>query len=349
MCATDAFSQSDTSRWLAAQDRPSFWGKSFLHPGVDFLLIAGGLSLLLMPLILAVPTLTPADRMVRLIVFLLFNGAHFASSSVRLYTKQGVANEHRFLAYGTPLVGALVVTLSIYRPEELGTHLWALFMTWSPYHYAAQAFGLAVMYCYRSGVRLEPWEKKLIWWVAMVPFVRAFLMAPEAGLEWFVPQTYLTDVPAVATSLSVGRNLLAGAVMILPLILFFRTRIPIISVLLLVSNGMWWLTLSYSDAWFWAAIFHSIQYLGIVMYVHAQDRQRIDQQHAKPGWVYATRFYLASSGLALALFVGWPLLYNQMGFGFEVSYTMVAAAVSIHHFLVDGYIWRSPKRKPAAA
>ena len=36
-------------------------------------------------------------------------------------------------------------------PERLGTQLHSLYLTWSPYHYAAQAYGLAVMYCYRSG------------------------------------------------------------------------------------------------------------------------------------------------------------------------------------------------------
>ena len=39
--------------------------------------------------------------MVALLV--VFNYAHFASSTVRLYTKPGAAASHRFLAYGFPV------------------------------------------------------------------------------------------------------------------------------------------------------------------------------------------------------------------------------------------------------
>ena len=42
-----------------------------------------------------------------------------------------------------PLVSIGVLTAAVLAPGTLGQNLQALYLTWSPYHYAAQAYGLA--------------------------------------------------------------------------------------------------------------------------------------------------------------------------------------------------------------
>ncbi len=49
-----------------------------------------------------------------------------------------------------PMVALGLVTLCMFRADTLGSNLRALYFMCSPYHYAAQTHGLAVMYCYRS-------------------------------------------------------------------------------------------------------------------------------------------------------------------------------------------------------
>ena len=44
--------------------------------------------------------------------------------------------------------------------------------------------------------------------------------------------------------------------------------------------------------------------------------------------------------LGYALFQCWPLFYTTVGFGGVESILMVIAAINVHHFIVDGFIWR---------
>src|SRR5262249_30162845 len=133
-------------------------GRTFLHPAFDVLVIGGGLSLVLTAC-LQTGALSPATAALGLSLPLLIftsNLAHFASSTVRLYTKPDAYESHRFLTMGLPLVTMGVLALAVWQPEAVGRHLQALYLTWSPYHYAAQAYGVAMMYCYRSGCALRP-------------------------------------------------------------------------------------------------------------------------------------------------------------------------------------------------
>ena len=98
-------------------------------------------------------------------------GGWNAASTVRLYTKPGAARSLPFVAIGLPLVTLALLGLCMLSAENLAPQFRAFYLTWSPYHYAAQAYGLAVMYCYRSGCLLGASNKRLLWWVA---FRRAY-------------------------------------------------------------------------------------------------------------------------------------------------------------------------------
>src|SRR5262249_47730947 len=74
----------------AAPARPRLQlGKSFVHPVFDTLVIGGGLSLLMVAFLRLVPgTVGSPDLVATLPLVILFaNSAHFAASTVRLYTK----------------------------------------------------------------------------------------------------------------------------------------------------------------------------------------------------------------------------------------------------------------------
>ena len=89
----------------------------------DFLFIGGGLSLLVIPLVLWMPSLTPTDRRTTLAIYLVFNYAHFAASTVRLYSKPGNRKSFRFLCYSFPFVALAVTTVAILWPQHIGRHL----------------------------------------------------------------------------------------------------------------------------------------------------------------------------------------------------------------------------------
>jgi hypothetical protein len=98
-------------------------GKAFVHPVFD-LLVIGSLASILLTLPLywgGGPTpLARALEMQMPLLVLLSNSAHFAASTMRLYTKPGALRELPFLTMGLPLVTLLVLTGSIVFASQLG-------------------------------------------------------------------------------------------------------------------------------------------------------------------------------------------------------------------------------------
>ncbi len=64
-------------------------GRSFVSPVFDTMLIGGGLSLVVVGILLFVPGGESLANIELTYLLLIGNSAHFASSTVRLYTKPG--------------------------------------------------------------------------------------------------------------------------------------------------------------------------------------------------------------------------------------------------------------------
>ena len=320
-------------------------GRTFLHPLYDYLLIGGLLSLAVLPLVFAGDYSQGWFSAAFPLVLLAANSSHFAASTVRLYTKPGSFESLPFLTQGLPLVCIAVLTLCLLLPEVAGRHLQALYLTWSPFHYAAQTFGLASMYCMRSGRQLLAGERSALRWVCLLPFFYAFLSSVDAGLWWFVPRSAVAGLPGVLELLASVRWVLRVASFAAPLLLFAwlwrrgRKPMPLISLLLLIVNGSWWVLFTYLEAFVMATVFHGIQYLAIVVLFHAKERQSLPTN--RHGTLrHALNFYAMSLALAYALFHLWPRAWQLLGFGVTESVLLVIAIINVHHFIVDAFIWR---------
>ena len=321
-------------------------GRTFGPPWFDYLLIGGGASLLFtVAVVLTRDGTGPVLGHAALPWFLLLvNAAHFAASTVRLYAKPGSVRALPFLTLAFPLVALLVLTVCIAEPARLGRHFQSLYLTWSPYHYAAQAYGLAVMYSYRSGCKLAAADKKLLWWAAMFAFLYNFATAPEVGVSWLLPQS-VRSLGAFAALRAGAGTLLWALAVAAPLGVWLKVRrapsgpMPLIALLTVVANGVWFLVLGPLDAFVWATVFHGVQYLAIATIFHVKDRSGLVGNRHGP--LYHTLwFYGASVLLAYALFNLLPLGFVAAGFGKVESMLMVVAAINVHHFVVDAYIWR---------
>ncbi len=334
-------------------------GRSFVGPGFDLLLIGGGLTFPIAAWLLWDGS--SASALIGLsipVIALLVNQAHFAASTVRLYTKPGAFAALPLLTMALPLVTLVVLSVSVAFAEDVGRHLWALSVTWSPFHYAAQAFGLASMYCYRSGCRLSGGERRALRAVCLLAFFRAFLGGTGAGygLGWLLPAARIVDAPLLLALYQLAIWTLDAAVFLAPLALFAwlarrrraRTGVaaaasepgmPLISLLVILSNGMWFVFFDYYDAFVWATVFHGLQYLAIVSIFHVQDQVRSGS--ARHGRAYhVIWFYAVCVALGYGLFQCWPHAYTLLGFGMVESTLMVIGVINIHHFVVDAFIWR---------
>ena len=128
---------------LKTDQRPiigSVIGRTFVNPFFDYMLIGGGLSLVVVVIVLLNPK---GSRFVGTdtipILILLSNSAHFAASTVRLYTKPGAFKSMPYLTMAFPLVALILLTLCMFQADTLGQQLTSLYVTWSPFHYASQA------------------------------------------------------------------------------------------------------------------------------------------------------------------------------------------------------------------
>lgn len=325
-------------------------GSSFIHPAFDYFFIGGALSLLVVCAVTLYPQLAPFSSAQDFKYFILFsNSAHFASSTVRLYTKPGV-NGHQsfpFLKFVLPLLALAIITLAVFNEGTVGKHFRALYFTWSPYHYAAQAYGLTVMYCYRSGCLLGSTNKKLLWWVAMLPFFYNFTVFPGAGLHWLDFGEWLDNPDVVAVLNQFGSIMPWVAFSTVPLLFWKIWRsesrpMPLIGALMLVTNGAWWFIFPPMKAFVWATIFHGVQYLAIIVIFHVKDQ--MNRPGNRHGMLYhAASFYGASLLLGYILFDWFPRAYMFAGFAAGTSVMMTVAAINIHHFIVDSFIWRLKK------
>ena len=330
-------------------------GRTFVHPAFDYLLIGGGLSLVFAVFVawrgrdawMAGPPAGLVLTSALPILIYVCNMAHFAASTVRLYTREGAFARHPFLTMAFPLVSLGLLATAIAFPERIGAQLNALYFTWSPYHYAAQAYGLAVMYCYRSSLPLGDGDKWLVRAACLPPFVLAFLSFPGAGIEWLVAPATLLDSPALHGTRQALRLVMIVATLAAPpaLVLYFwrsGRALPAISALVILANGIWWTALSYMQAFVWVTVFHGLQYLAIISVFHVNERLK-RPGNRRPWWGHALWFYGHCLVLGYVLFQVLPLGYEAAGFGWAASSTLVVAAINIHHFIVDAYIWRLRK------
>jgi hypothetical protein len=348
----------------AATTRGPLAGRAFVHPAFDYLVIGGGLSLVVIGVLFAPPRLATIgglrqglesmlDSAALPWVVLLCSVTHFSASTVRLYTKPGAVASLPFLTLGFPLVAFGVLTLCVFRAQDLGPSLQALYISWSPYHYAAQAYGLAVMYSYRSGCLLSDRDRRLLRWTSLLPFLYALISTPGAGIHWVLPGAALQ--PGWVQSLLEGtRTALTGLGFAAPLALLLlgwrgvTGRLPLIGPLLLFTNAVWWFVLPAVQAFIWATFFHGIQYLAIVAIFHVRDR-RADPDDRRGTFAHVARFYGACLLLGYGLFNCLPRAYVLAGAGLTESLLLVTAAINLHHFIVDGFIWRLGRQDPNRA
>ena len=329
-------------------------GRVFLNLPFDYLAIGGGLSLLTVGALLWTGTLNASleSSLLLPLCILVFNSAHFAASTVRLYTKADAFRLWPFLTMGLPLASIAVASAAVLWPEAFGTHLFALYLTWSPFHYAAQAFGLACMYHYRSGGKLDAVERRLVYWTCMLPFLYAFVGGSSTGLRWFLPSEWLLVYPSLTVAILRVEAALGGLTFLAPLVVAIRLTargrqgLPLISWLIILTNGIWWVVFPYYQAFLWATVFHGIQYMAIITIFHVKDSSGPGSQGG-PAF-QALWFCGACLVLGYLLFHVWPYAYVMAGFGLAESMLMCAAVVNLHHFIVDRYIWRL-RRDPGNA
>jgi tetratricopeptide (TPR) repeat protein len=334
-------------------------------PRSDLLLGCGLLYTLVFGLFLAAgPELRSAmPAWVGAALLLLLGTPHYGATLVRVY-------EHRQDRRGYVLfsVWATLAVIAFFVAglwaTAIGSFLVTLYLTWSPWHYTGQNYGLAVMFLRRGGVPLDPHLKRWLYLSFLLSFLLVFVGMHAAHQS-------AHDLPAGYSSLGVGFTPLGipqsvvGPLGIGLLLAYLaalarcawgfrqaprRALLPV--VLLAMSQVLWFslpfglqavglapkldvLSFEFRTYYFiWIAAAHSLQYLWVTAYY---ARQSGKWQGQLPNYLRVLAAGAAVWTLPALVFgpqaLG-PLAFDQ-GLGL-----LIAAAVNLHHFILDGAIWK---------
>jgi tetratricopeptide (TPR) repeat protein len=349
---------------MTAPAAPRRW---LFGPATDLLLGCGLLyALLVLPFAVAAPALrSHQPQWLVPLLIVLVSMPHYGGTLLRVYEQREDRRAYvLFSLWATLLVAGLFV--ASFQSALLASLLFTLYITWSPWHYTGQNYGIAVMFLRRRGVALAPAAKRWLHASFVLSFALTFLVfhgvlaavtySPDAvagGGIAFLPlgippaltnalfavvgTAYLVSLGAAATLLlrvAPARDLLPSALIALTQALWFT--LPFAVRLGGVHTGIepFDAGVAIQDYILFVALGHAVQYLWVTTYYARGTR----------GW-HGTARYLgkaAASGVAVwtlpaILFAPDWLGNAEYGGGLALR---VAAAVNIHHFILDGAIWK---------
>ncbi len=358
-----------TTEALSAKPRGPNWLEG---PLPDLLIGAGGAYLLSVPLIwLAASGALASDWTFTpiWIIAILINGPHYGATLLRVYEQREERRRYAlFAVWGTLLLAAIFV-LGLHEPY-LGALIVTVYFSWVPWHFAGQNYGVSLMFLRRSGVEVPPLAKRLL----HASFVLSFLLALLAlhiegstGLHAPPRSALYTDlallrlgIPRVIAGsliLACGAGYLfsvIGALTILRRHATARELLPVGS--LILCQALWFVLPSLLDvtragsarplafAAIWISAAHSMQYLWVTF--HYAKRSAAGTR---------LRAFLWKTTLAGNAAIVVPgILFAPMLLGTSLAWeeglsTLVFAIVNLHHFMLDGAVWKLRDGKVARA
>ncbi|MBI3552699.1 MAG: hypothetical protein HY077_09270 [Elusimicrobia bacterium] len=276
----------------------------------------------------------------------IFNGAHFAATNYRLYSSRQTMAQYPLTAALIPLAALAGLVASLARPESLAPFFVKLFLLWSPFHYSGQSLGVSLVYAGRAGRVLDRTQRLSLGGFIYGSFLTSVARGESVSGRYFGISLPALGLPGWLWHGALAATLACGAVFAA---LETRSRLssgkglPAI-VLVPAAAQFVWLVLGPGVGSFFQLVpmFHGLQYLLIAWFMQMQTA--VD---AQSGRIAASARWAAGNAAGyLLLFWGIPRAASwACGQPILFAAPVALAAVQIHHFFVDGVIWklRDPK------
>lgn len=319
----------------------------FVSPVVD-LLAMGGLSLLCFPLLVFAPL---SDTMVEWGVISLWwvvNWPHFSATSYRLYRSRDNLEQYPVTAYAIPVLVAVATAASFLSPASVAPSFIKLVVIWSIYHFGGQTLGLTLLYARRAGIAVGSLERHALQIFLFTTFM-ARVAWDETGTgvrEYFGIQHARLGLPAIVGDGLFVVAVAAGAFFLVRLFASAaraKRDLPPIVLLPAITYFVWFVP-GRRVAYFYAFVplFHSIQYLLVAWAMQLKERMQTEQIPPSVGYVVRESLRWGAINVVggALLFFALPRLCSLSGATNAFSFAVVASAVQLHHFFVDGVIWK---------
>jgi hypothetical protein len=322
----------------------------FVNLPVD-VAVMGGLSTALYGLLWVVGETARSATVISMGAMLVWivNYPHFSATSYRLYRTRDHIRQYPLTAIAVPLLLIAGSVLSLQSPTGVAPYFVKFFQIWSPYHFSGQTFGIGMLYARRAGVALAPWQRHCLRWFIFSTYL-SLIATVETGIRQY--QFFGVTYPALGIPSQIAdlaRLTMYG--------LGAATAVLLVLVPLALGKAVPWMALLPAATQFvWFALgqqlpsfaefipaFHSAQYLLVAWSVHLKER--LVESAAPPSARFVSEeslhWVLANVLGGFVLFWGIPHATATLG-GYDIGLTtaIVFSAVQIHHFFVDGVIWK---------
>jgi tetratricopeptide (TPR) repeat protein len=326
------------------------------NPGLDLIVGCGAWSapLLLLSYFSAASS-ARAWSVAFYVLALFFNYPHYMATIYRAYHRSEDFQKYRiFTVHITGLI-LLTVLLSHFWLRLL-PWIFTIYLTWSPWHYSGQNYGLFMMFARRAGADPDKNARRALYGAFVVSYLILFLgfhTGPSTD-----PLFISLGIPAVVSRweqillMVAFVGLSAFGLSRLVTATGWRKLIPALT---LFSSQFLWFFLPaaislikgleipqnrYSSGVL--AVMHSAQYLWITSYYARREAsgERSEKDTQGRNWRPLAYFGVLVVG-GIALFVPGPWLASRaFHHDFTTSFLIFTALVNIHHFIMDGAIWK---------
>lgn len=280
---------------------------------------------------------------------LLSNYPHFMATVYRAYHTRDEFEKYRIYTVHVALLLGIA---------GIVTHLWyallpwifTLYICWSPWHYTGQNFGLLMMFARRAGISPTKTERGAL----RLSFIASFLLlmlsfhTGASGdaliLSLGLQAEFTLPARAALALFFVGAS--GWALVSLARRSSFRAVLPVLT--LTATQFLWFLLPAvielvsgreipqtrYSSGLL--AVLHSTQYLWITSYYQKKEARAAGNSH----WSFSGYLLTLIAG-GIALFIPGPWIVSRIFHAdFAASFLTFTALVNIHHFILDGAIWK---------
>jgi len=288
-------------------------------------------------------------------ISLIVLGPHYAATYRRAYFSLDIVRAHPVVTLLAPVVLVAGAVAAVKSPSGFGPFYFLGYVAWSGYHYSGQSLGIAMLYPLRQRARLDAREKRLValplyasWLISLVGLMRlgvgarnpAYSIVSEVFLPAHLP-------PGVLVALLVP---LAGSFAGLALVVRERrargTPLPGATLAVVVTQVSWFVGGLFLPLFniVLVPVFHSLQYLALTGWHYTRGARE-----SRPGPFAA--YVLSVLALGLVINPGLLAMFVPPGSSTHALTTAAAviSAVNLHHFLMDGRIWRMREARVARA
>ena len=344
---------AQSSRWLFGPVPDLFLGCGLLFGLVSFALsFDGGWLFTAMPIGVAA------------LLVSLVSAPHYGATILRVYDRREDRRAYFLFSVVATLVLLALVGASFFE-HWIGSVLATVYLTWSGWHYTAQNYGISAMFLRRSGIDVSGVSRRLLHASFTLSYAIVFLVMhaepPSDGdpgvlirmVPLGLPRVFeLFVVPIVALAY------LATTIGWVALVLRRGARLAdlVPTLTLMGLQAAWWSipylahSLHLEPGWVafnwdlrtqffvWIACAHAAQYLWVTAY-YARKEGRAPR---------LGRYYGAVLVAGSGVWVIPPVVFGP-GLGeFDWNFVLLlAAGINIHHFILDGVIWKLRHAKVA--